>query len=200
MKWLILISIIILAILLRPVYHEPRVLRNFIPPDVCDYIKETATDKLKPSTISNNKIIDERIRKSETAWLDSNDPTVKYVMEKCVSLTDRPIVNCEKLQVLKYKPGGFYKPHQDCFGTDKNKRMYTCIIGLNDDYEGGETVFPNLHKKYKLGKGDVLIFNTLNDWGKMTSKAIHGGTQVMNGEKWICNLWIRVFPYDTQQT
>ena len=59
-------------------------------------------------------------------------------------MTDRPLHNCEDLQVLRYKPGGFYKPHQDTFSDDKNKRMYTFIIALNDEYEGGETEFPNI--------------------------------------------------------
>ena len=196
MLWLIVFAIIILAILLRPVYHEPRVIRNFIPHEVCDYIKETASEKLAPSTISHDRVVDERVRKSETAWLSTDDPIVEQVMKKCTSLTDRPIRNCEKLQVLRYTPGGFYNPHQDCFKDDKNKRLYTCIIGLTDDYEGGETEFPNLKKRYRLNKGDVLLFDTLNDWGRITPKALHGGMPVTSGEKWICNLWIRTYPYD----
>jgi hypothetical protein len=29
----------------------------------------------------------------------------------------------------------------------------------------------------------------------MTSKALHGGQPVKSGEKWICNLWVRKYPY-----
>jgi prolyl 4-hydroxylase len=140
--------------------------------------------------------IDESVRKSETAWLKaSEDPVVDKLIRKCVSMTDRPLHNCEDLQVLKYKPGGFYKPHQDCFEDDKNKRMYTFIIALNDEYEGGETEFPNINKRYRLEKGDVLFFNTLNNYECITKKALHGGAPVKSGEKWVCNLWIRKYRY-----
>lgn len=193
----ILISFILLSIFLRPKYQEPHVIRNVFTSKTCDRIISLASDKLKPSTISLGKDVDETRRKSDTAWLDPRDSnTVEKLMEKCVSLTDRQFINAEFLQVLKYKPGGFYKPHQDAFENEKNPRLYTCIIALNDDYEGGETTFPTLGKDFKLNKGDVLVFNTLNDWGYTTTKAIHGGKPVISGEKWICNLWIHKHPYE----
>ena len=197
MLLLIAIVVLALAILLRPRYHEPRVVKNLLTHEECDYIMEQASKRLAPSTVSHDKVVDDGIRKSETAWLDRKDPLVRSVMERCIGMTDRPIENCEKLQVLRYTPGGFYKPHQDCFKDDKNRRMHTCIIALTDDYEGGATVFPNLKKEYRLRKGDMLFFDCLNDWGHMTPKALHGGAPVTNGEKWICNLWIRTYPYDT---
>ena len=104
------------------------------------------------------------------------------------------------MKVLKYTPGGFYTQTQDKFdlSVEKNPRLYTCIIALNDEYEGGETSFPNIGKDYKLNKGDVLLFNTLNDWGRITDKALHGGKPVISGDKWICNLWIHRYPYGAQ--
>ena len=193
---LVLLFIFIIAFLLRPRYHEPKVIKNLLTPEECAYVMEKASKKLQPSTVSQDKRVDKNIRMSETAWLEKDDPLVRDIMERCLTMTDRPIQNCEKLQVLRYTPGGFYKPHQDCFKEDKNRRMHTCIIALTDDYEGGATVFPNLKKEYKLRKGDALFFDCLNDWGHMTSKALHGGAPVMGGEKWICNLWIRTYPYD----
>jgi prolyl 4-hydroxylase len=78
---------------------------------------------------------------------------------------------------------------------DTNKRIHTFILALNDTYDGGETHFPNLNTSYKLNAGDALFFDTLNIFGWMTSKALHGGLPVKSGEKWICNLWIREYPY-----
>jgi len=69
------------------------------------------------------------------------------------------------------------------------------MVALNDGYTGGETIFPNLRKEFKLNKGDVLIFNTLNDYGYHTKKALHGGSPVNSGDKWVCNLWIHRHPY-----
>ena len=192
---LIILSILILGFIFRPTYYEPRVFRNFLPHEVCEYIIKQATPELHTSVVSMDRTINTNVRKSETAWLGQEDPVVKSIMEKCVSKTDRPLKNCEKLQVLKYTPGGFYKHHHDAFKNDKNMRMHTCIIALNDDYEGGETDFPNLGKKYRLNKGDMLLFDVTDDWGRINSKALHGGSEVLSGEKWICNLWIRTYQY-----
>jgi predicted 2-oxoglutarate/Fe(II)-dependent dioxygenase YbiX len=192
-SFLVIVAIVVLCVLYRPKYHQPRVYKNLFSPETCDHIRNLASDILLPSTVSEDREVDTSIRKSKTAWLDPRkDDIVRQVIKTCASLTDRPPKNCEQLQVLKYKPGGFYTEHQDAFDKDieQNYRLYTCIIGLNEEYEGGETNFPNIKKKYRLNKGDVLVFNTLNDWDCFTDDAIHAGLPVRSGEKWICNLWI----------
>ena len=192
----ILLFLIVLLVYLLPTYPKPVVIENFINEKECAYIIEQAKKELQVSTVDKDRRIDERIRKSETAWLSGNtDYTVRRIIKKCVSHIDRPFENCEQLQVLRYKPGGHYMPHQDVFYQDKNKRLYTFIIALNDDYEGGETAFPNLNEKYKLNAGDALFFHTLDNYGLDTSDALHGGQPVKSGEKWVCNLWVHKYPY-----
>ena len=193
---ILFISFLLIIWFFIPMYEKPRVLKNVLSEDECKHIQDIASKKLQMSTVSMSRDIDKSIRKSETAWLKaSEDPVVDKLIRKCVSMTDRPLRNCEDLQVLKYKSGGFYKPHQDCLKDDKNKRMYTFIIALNDEYEGGETEFPNIKRRYRLEKGDVLFFNTLNNYECVTKQALHGGAPVKSGEKWVCNLWIRKYKY-----
>lgn len=175
-----------------PTYREPVVIENFISKDECLYIIKKAESSLHTSTVGKSRQVDENIRKSSTAWLKKDDPVVNNIINRCLRHVDRPIENCENLQVLRYKPGGHYKPHQDAF-MDDNNRLYTFILALNDDYEGGETVFPNINKTYKLSAGSALFFDTLDNYELDTSKALHGGQPVKNGEKWICNLWIRKY-------
>ena len=191
----ILLFLIILLVYLLPTYHNPVVIENFLSEKECIHIKQEAKSKLQASTVDKDRRVDEQIRKSETAWLSTEDPIVRSVVERCVSRTDRPIENCEQLQVLRYKEGGHYNPHQDVFYQDKNKRLYTFIIALNDEYEGGETAFPYLNEKYKLNAGDALFFHTLDNYGLDTSDALHGGQPVKSGEKWVCNLWVHKYPY-----
>ena len=52
-----------------------------------------------------------------------------------------------------------------------------------------------MNKKFKLEKGDVLCFDTLNGMGRITDQALHGGLPIDEGEKWIANLWIHKYPY-----
>ena len=191
----ILLFLIVLLVYLLPTYPKPVVIENFLSENERIHIKQEAKSKLQVSTVDKDRRIDEQIRKSETAWLSTEDPIIRSVVERCVSRTDRPIENCEQLQVLRYKEGGHYNPHQDVFYQDKNKRLYTFIIALNDEYEGGETAFPVINEKYKLKAGDVLFFHTLDNYGLDTSDALHGGQPVKSGEKWVCNLWVHKHPY-----
>jgi len=193
---LIILVLILLVLYLLPTYPEPRVMKNFISEVERRHIISEASKSLETSTISHNKTVNEGIRKSETAWLSRDDKIVRNVINRCLKYTDRPITNCEKLQVLKYKPGGHYKPHQDAFKNDDNMRVHTFIIALNDGYRGGETIFPNLNKTYKLDAGDVLFFDTVDNYNLITSKSLHGGKTVEAGDKWICNLWVRKYPYN----
>ena len=95
-KMLILVVLIILTIYLLPTYQGPRVFHNFITPDERMHIIRKAKSELKPSTVSTERKVDEKVRKSETAWLDFDDPIVKGVADRCLRYTDRPLINCEK--------------------------------------------------------------------------------------------------------
>ena len=192
---ILILFLIVILVYLLPTYPKPVVIENFLSENERIHIKQRAESKLQVSTVAKDRKVDEKIRKSETAWLSTEDPIVKSVVERCISRTDRPIENCEQLQVLRYKPGGHYQPHQDVFYEDKNKRVHTFILALNDEYEGGETSFPNIKEKYKLRAGDALFFDTLDNYGLDTSDALHGGEPVKKGEKWVCNLWVHKYPY-----
>lgn len=193
---LLLILVVILLLIIIPKYKNPVVIKNFINNEECDEIIKLATPRLKTSTVSTNRNIDTSVRKSDTAWIRYKEsPVVDSIMHRCLDMVGKGIDNCESLQIVKYEPGGFYKPHQDILNDEKNNpRVYTFILCLNDDYDGGETNFPNLNKKYKLTKGDLLHFNTLNIWNMETKFALHGGEPVNKGEKWICNLWVHKYP------
>ena len=193
---ILLLIIIVLVVYLIPRYPEPKVISNLLSDEERQYIMKQAEPRLRVSTVGRDFQIDTTTRVSETAWLEPSDPVINRVIERCLNLVNEPIENCEQLQILRYKPGGHYKPHQDAFSDkDPNSRAYTVILALNDDYEDGQTEFPNLNKNYKLKAGDALFFHTLDNYGLMTSKALHGGKPVKSGEKWICNLWIHKYPY-----
>ena len=179
-------------------YIEPKVIPNLLTEDEIEYIKKKSIDKLEPSLVASGfgGIFDDNIRKSEEVMLESNDPILNSVVRKCVGLTNKPFENAEGLQVLRYKEGGYFKHHQDVNPYFMiNRRLYTIMIALNDDYEGGETDFPGLNVEYKLKKGSALFFHTLDNHKLHTSLALHGGKPVKSGEKWICNLWVHKYPY-----
>jgi hypothetical protein len=58
--------------------------------------------------------------------------------------------------LLRYGEGCFYIEHIDSFKA--RPRAVSCSFILNDDFEGGEFAFFDQEFKYKLKKGDALMF------------------------------------------
>jgi len=195
--WILLVILVVWSLI--PYYPKPRVWKNFLSPQECDEIIKTSQPHLKESTVSQKRVVDEKIRKSETCYLEYKIPVVGKLVDRVCWWLGRPSENAEKLQVVRYKPGGFYNVHQDssCFvdETSENERLYTVLVCLNDGFEGGETEFPEIGEKFKLKKGDALFFNTLNSARRCDKRADHAGKPVTSGEKWIANVWVRQKKY-----
>jgi prolyl 4-hydroxylase len=166
--------------------------RNVLTSDEIAGIQRRAV--FRKSTVVGTKYNPD-VRVSETAWID--DPALIRKLLRRVGLKHKTIAHCEQLQVVRYRPGGFFKPHYDSlkepYASDESMfqkgghRDYTLLIALSDDYEGGETVFPNHRVRYKLKKGDALLFRNVNHKGELIN--FHGGDPVRSGTKWIVNLW-----------
>ena len=69
------------------------------------------------------------------------------------------------LRINKYEKGNIMDKHVDHIqsifdGKNKGVPILSFIIGLNDNYKGGEVVFFTgwNEKKYRVEKGDMLIF------------------------------------------
>ena len=174
------------------VYHEPKVIKNFITDEMCDLLINTDVSSFKTSTTTTNDINTKNWRVSKTKWIPRTYYKVKEIYEKCSKLTNIPITNMEDISVIKYEEGGYYKEHTDA--NSKFHRLYTVIIYLNDDYEGGETEFRRINKKYKLKKGDALFFNNYDSLGNLTVLSFHSGNEVISGVKYIANIWMHNKP------
>jgi prolyl 4-hydroxylase len=102
---------------------------------------------------------------------------------------------CEPMQLQKYEPNQFFKPHWDFFNvpgyeqTTPNDRIATAIIYLKTAEEGGTTNFPDLNLNISSNPGDVIYFTYDDDEIKVKTK--HEGTPIIRGEKMIATLWIR---------
>jgi hypothetical protein len=83
-------------------------------------------------------------------------------------------------QLIRYLPGGHYKPHQDA-GYDLSDRYLTILCYLNDDFEGGHTRFPSLGYTAEPSCGKALIF---------PSKYLHCAEPVRRGRKYVLVTWL----------
>lgn len=186
-------------------YIPPKMYKNFISPKETKHILQLANPLFRESRLVSG--FSENIRKSQTAWLSPSDPVIKQIIERVCTITNLPIENCEKMQVVKYEPNGFYNAHYDascddkkeCVEFEKNggQRVVTMILYLNDDFTEGYTEFPNLKKQYKPEKYSGLLFYSLEKNGnKCHPLSLHAGMPVKSGTKYIANVWLREKKYN----
>jgi len=89
------------------------------------------------------------------------DQLVFQGASSCITDYNKKFSHCKIEQdsgyeLLRYSEGCFYKQHVDSFKAQP--RAVSCSFVLNDDFEGGEFAFFNRELKYKLEKGDALLF------------------------------------------
>jgi prolyl 4-hydroxylase len=108
----------------------------------------------------------------------------------------------ETLQLVHYKVGQEYTAHHDFGYTPvdsyhQEARFLTLLFYLNEGMEGGETSFPrwanaetfhSLQVTPETGKA-VLFYSHLPD-GNLDDFSQHAAEPVLEGEKWLINLWI----------
>jgi prolyl 4-hydroxylase len=186
-------------------YTMPKVYNDLVTPEEADHIISTAKKSFKESQIvsGNNK----GVRKSKTTWLYTDDPVVKSIIQRICDITGNDITHCEPLQVVQYEPGGYYNDHHDACCDDNPKctdfvqnggqRILTVLIYLNDSFTGGSTRFSTIEKDIKPPKYGAIVFKPLEEnSNKCHPLALHRGTPVESGIKYVCNIWIREGPYN----
>lgn len=187
---------------------------DFLTPGECDSLIQTAKEKgLFTSTINNDKgqqIVDFDIRKSNQTWLKDDDScVVKKVSERLQQYVPLPLEHQEDMQVVKYDATDFYRRHYDTpyqseaikhFNRFCGPRVATFLIYLNDDFQGGETDFILAGKTVVPKKGKAILFYNLDINLTLIPESIHVGKEILQGEKWIANKWIRVWPFQVNPT
>jgi predicted 2-oxoglutarate/Fe(II)-dependent dioxygenase YbiX len=84
------------------------------------------------------------------------DGAAKCIKEYNIKFSHCNIEEDSGYELLRYGEGCFYTEHTDSFKA--RPRAVSCSFMLNDDFEGGEFAFFNKELKYKLDKGDALLF------------------------------------------
>ena len=180
---------------------------DFLSTDEIQELLDLGSKNLKPSQMisSDKDYTDTTTRRSNSAFFNedyNNHKLIKTIKKRAAVYTKLPEGNAEDLQLLQYEKNGMFLPHHDYFKNPGNltyennmkrggQRVYTFFIYLNDDFEGGETEFPLIKKKFKPKKGKALFWKNLDDRGNPNPLTKHGGNVVTSGMKYACNLWIK---------
>lgn len=184
------------------------IIKNFLSKEECAELIAAGQKKLIPATGINAKTGAAEItehRKAETSFFGiSETPLIDDIEHRIACIINLPIENGEGMQVIRYKPGGYYKTHYDAFSPnfegDKSRigrwgnRIYTFIAYLNDVKEGGETYFPKVNLKVKPELGKAIFWKNTKDDGSIDLDTLHSG-EPSSEIKYICTKWVRTGAY-----
>ncbi|GAA0170271.1 protein modifying enzyme [Lithospermum erythrorhizon] len=195
----------------------PRIIlfHNFLSSEECDYLRALAKPRLQISTVvdaATGKGIKSDVRTSSGMFLNPDErkyPIIQAIEKRISVYSQIPVENGERIQVLRYEKNQYYRPHNDYFSDAFNikhggQRVATMLMYLSDNVEGGETYFPQAGSAecscggklvkgvcLKPNEGDAVLFWSMGLDGQSDPKSIHGGCQVLSGEKWSATKWMR---------
>jgi prolyl 4-hydroxylase len=177
------------------------IVKGLLLPEECAYLMRRAEPDLRPSLVDDpvaGRGRPDPIRTSHgTAFVPHDeDLVIGEINLRLAMATGTDVRQGEALYVMRYKPGQQYRPHHDALGGLMNQRAWTAIAYLNEDYEGGATVFPQVGVSVRGRAGDVLIFGNVDADGRPHPRMLHAGEPVTSGAKWIATRWIRAAPHD----
>lgn len=185
--------------------NNPRVvvLGNLLSAEECDALIAAASPRLARSLTVEIKTGGEEANPDRTSsgmfFTRGETPEVARVEARIARLLNWPMENGEGLQVLNYGPGAEYKPHYDYFDPNEpgtptilrrgGQRVATIVMYLNEPARGGGTTFPDVGFEVAPVRGNAVFFSY--DRAHPSTRTLHGGAPVIEGEKWVATKWLR---------
>lgn len=185
--------------------RSPRVIvfGGLVSDEECDAMIANARPRLSRSETVQTDTGGSEVNKARTSrgmFFEREENAVCAAIERRIAkLVGWPLINGEGLQVLHYLPGAQYEPHHDYFDPAKSgtpaivarggQRVGTLVMYLNTPDKGGATTFPDVGLEVAPVKGNGVFFSY--DRPHPSTKTLHGGAPVVEGEKWVATKWLR---------
>lgn len=182
---------------------------GFLAPAVCAYLIDHAAPRLVQALVNDVdrgvlKVDAMRTNTGAALSLIDTDFVIQLIRARIARTAGVAVNALEPPEILHYAVGEQYKPHVDFFHPAvpkfaeqlrvKGQRVKTCVVYLNEDFDGGETDFPKIGVKFRGRAGEALIFDNVRADGGIDMDTLHAGRPPLRGEKWLLSQWIRDKP------
>ena len=208
--WHVMAARVPLAYWLQPaqqdlLHDKVRRIPELAPLQVCDWLIRRSSARLQPALVYDAVSRENQLHEMRTntmALFDyANFDVVQFLVQARMSCTCAyPMQHFAAPMVLHYDVGQQITPHFDFIDANAadytqqiqeyGQRMVTFLLYLNDDYEGGETTFPELGIVNRGHTGSGLYFINAHSDLSPDRRMLHTGTPPTRGEKWIVSQFI----------
>jgi prolyl 4-hydroxylase len=169
----------------------------------CDGLMDEARPRLARSETVDHATGGSEVNAARTSegmfFSRGESPLIARIESRIAALLQWPADHGEGLQILRYRPGAEYRPHYDYFdpaqpGTPAvlrrgGQRLATLVIYLKAPERGGATSFPDVGLEVAPRRGSAVFFSY--DRPAAATRTLHGGSPVLEGEKWVATKWLR---------
>ena len=176
---------------------------DLLSDEECQALIDAARPRMKRSRTVSNATGGEELndaRTSQGMFFERGESDVIARIERRIErLLNWPLENGEGLQILHYAPGAEYRPHYDYFDPVHpgsaailqrgGQRLATLVMYLNEPVRGGGTTFPDVGLEVMPKRGHAVFF--AYDKPHPSTRTLHGGAPVLEGEKWVATKWLR---------
>ncbi len=182
-------------------------LDNFITPEEAEHLIAIAEPRFKRSVVvdpATSKLIENKDRTSSSTFLErGEDDVVKSIEARASQASGVPPQYFERLQVVRYHPGQFYRAHHDYINgatkevAEHGQRTLTMFVYLNDlpdDETGGGTKFPHLKHSVRPKQGTAALWHNMTPAGNVDPRTLHSGEPLEKSVKYGLNIWARDRP------
>jgi predicted 2-oxoglutarate/Fe(II)-dependent dioxygenase YbiX len=146
-------------------------------------------------------IVDKQTRDTQIVPMGPLFPKIEDLFRNAVREIINPFYQCEVdsseiPQVLSYGIGGHYKPHIDgesIWMTPRGEKIWkkstdrdlSIVFYLNDDFEGGDFIFPELKIRVRPEPGMMVCFPSNHHY-------MHGVEKITKGKRYSIVSWATV--------
>ena len=187
---------------------RPNVINSQGLQELVDHIKSSPAEDLSVfdpdktnATGQTSWIVDKQTRDTQIVPMGSLYPKIEDLFRNSVREIINPFYQCEVdsseiPQVLSYGIGGHYKPHIDgesIWMTPRGEKIWkkstdrdlSIVFYLNDEFAGGDFVFPELKIRVRPEPGMMVCFPSNHHY-------MHGVEPVTKGKRYSIVSWATV--------
>jgi predicted 2-oxoglutarate/Fe(II)-dependent dioxygenase YbiX len=187
---------------------RPNVINSQGLQELVDHIKSSPAEDLSVfdpdktnATGQTSWIVDKQTRDTQIVPMGNLYPKIEDLFRNSVREIINPFYQCEVdsseiPQVLSYGIGGHYKPHIDgesIWMTPRGEKIWkkstnrdlSIIYYLNNDFEGGDFIFPELKIRVRPEPGMMVCFPSNHHY-------MHGVEKITKGKRYSIVSWATV--------
>lgn len=187
---------------------RPNVINSQGLQELVNHIKSSPAEDLSVfdpdktnATGQTSWIVDKQTRDTQIVPMGPLYPKIEDLFRNAVKNIINPFYQCEVdsseiPQVLSYGIGGHYKPHIDgesIWMTPRGEKIWkkstdrdlSIVFYLNDEFEGGDFIFPELKIRVRPEPGMMICFPSNHHY-------MHGVEPVTKGKRYSIVSWATV--------